>query len=137
MKKIVNPSRCSICFGDFRLYKVVTLSTGEVAEACWDCYQKEGKRTAYQPGYIYIIGYGEFWKVGKTQGDPQTRLKQFQTGSPHVLQIFDSWLVRDCCIAERFAHNALRQFHLRGEWFQGNPSEMARLIKDWKLGALN
>jgi len=137
MKKLENATRCTICLGDFRFYRVVTLSTGKVTEACWDCYQKEGNRTAYQPGYIYIIGHGEFWKVGKTQGNPETRLKQFQVGNPHVLKIFDSWLVRDCCIAERFAHNAIRQFHHRGEWFMGDPAEIAKRIKSFELGVKN
>jgi hypothetical protein len=134
MKKIANASRCSICFGDYRFYRVTTLSTGRVAEACWDCYQKERKKTPYQPGYIYIIGHDEFWKVGKTQGKPETRLKELQVGNPHPLQVFDSWLVRDCCIAERFAHSAIRQFHYRGEWFKGDPAQMATLMKQWKLG---
>ena len=134
MKKLLNATRCRICLGEFRSYRPVIDSSGDVAEACWDCYQKEKGKTNYQPGWVYVIGHGDFWKVGKTQGKPESRLKELQVGNPHCLQIFDCWLVRDCSIAERFAHASIREYHHRGEWFRGDPREMVELIKNWNLG---
>lgn len=69
-------------------------------------------------GWLYFIGNGEGpIKVGITRGDPKERLKDLQTGNPVRLRVLDAFSVVDPEGTEQRMHNALRDFHVGGEWY--------------------
>jgi len=74
-----------------------------------------------------MIGYDEWWKVGLTTKSPVLRVKELQTGNPHVLRISGAKIVNDCLVSELFIHRKLAEFHYRGEWFKG-PEETIKAI---------
>ena len=75
-------------------------------------------------GWIYVAGYGCYWKCGKTRGSIEKRIGTLQTGFPHKLRVAGAWLMADCLMAESAAHFKLRRFHYRAEWFECSESDL-------------
>jgi hypothetical protein len=75
--------------------------------------------TASASGFIYCIEdqTSHYYKIGKTQHKPATRLGTLQCGTPHSLFLQFAIKVRDTNKAERDIHHQLRHHRLRGEWF--------------------
>ena len=69
------------------------------------------------PGWIYLIGNENYWKIGRSTKFPITRLSGLQTGNPLNLECAACWYVRNHVIAEKLAHQKLNDFKVRGEWF--------------------
>ncbi len=63
-------------------------------------------------------------KIGKAN-DPAARLKGLQTGMPETLALLGT--VPGHYEEERLLHGQFERFHLRGEWFHGEP-ELFRMI---------
>jgi len=95
--------------------------------ACGECRAKNKKRIIGKPGWIYMIGYDEWWKVGFTTKSPAYRVRELQNGNPHLLKLSGAKMVNDCLVSELFIHRKLSEFHHRGEWFHG-PEEKIRSI---------
>lgn len=55
-------------------------------------------------------------KIGFTDGDPETRLKQLQTGCPHPLRLKGA--VRGDARRERAFHDQFAHLRESGEWFR-------------------
>lgn len=53
-------------------------------------------------------------KVGYAQ-NPETRVRELQTGSPHELRLLAHWPAPRAL--EGWVHSELSRFHIRGEWF--------------------
>lgn len=81
-----------------------------------------------KPGWIYVIGYGEYWKVGMTKRLPEERLRDMQTGNPFNLIIIAKWLVEHINVAEKIAHAKLNKLHYRSEWYKGPPDEVIGML---------
>jgi len=96
--------------------------------ACGECIAKNKKKIIAKPGFIYMIGHDEFWKVGRTCTSPEFRMKELQCGNPNTLRIAGIKLVNDCFIAELLYHKRLEQFHFRGEWFRGEEETIKSII---------
>lgn len=70
---------------------------------------------------IYLLKAGEFYKIGITKNTIESRIKQLQTGNPHVIEI--AYKVEDMAEEHvQYYENALHQFfkdlRLTGEWFK-------------------
>jgi len=77
---------------------------------------------------IYFIG--QDWespvKIGKAK-NPQSRLKQLQTGNPNKLMILGTYEPKDVDddIVEKTLHYLVREYRLMGEWFEGPAARAA------------
>lgn len=65
--------------------------------------------------FIEAVGVG-LVKIGFTDGDPTTRLKQLQTGSPHPLRLKGA--VTGDARQERAFHDRFKHLREGGEWFR-------------------
>ncbi|MGL5058589.1 MAG: GIY-YIG nuclease family protein [Microcoleus sp.] len=78
------------------------------------CRRPNSKRTV--PCFVYMIqdSASKACKIG-VSNDPIARLATLQTGFPYDLNLL--WAVPGSFQEEKALHNALDDFHLRGEWF--------------------
>ena len=66
---------------------------------------------------IYIIRSGEYYKVGITN-NVKKRLGDLQVGNPVKLEVIRAFTVHNPYLREDMVHQALKDYHVRGEWFQ-------------------
>ncbi len=87
-----------------------------------------------KPAYIYIITDGDNnFKVGLTKRDPETRLKQLQTGHPKKLSIYNYFTVpvNKVFELEKAAHHELhKRYQKRGEWFKNGNGWYINVLVD-------
>jgi hypothetical protein len=76
---------------------------------------------------VYFIRCGDYVKIGKGN-NPELRLREFQCGNPHVLEIMGSFAATPA--EERRLHLAFEQFHHRNEWFY-----LSRVLRDFIASA--
>ncbi|MFZ4596674.1 MAG: GIY-YIG nuclease family protein, partial [Verrucomicrobiaceae bacterium] len=71
-------------------------------------------------GYVYCIHdpTHDNYKIGKTTGRPDRRLKALQTGNPNDLMFKFALRSRSVWETETHIHNALAHGRLKGEWFK-------------------
>jgi hypothetical protein len=106
----------------------VMITQDLIGHVCGSCKADIGSMHKGKPGYVYIIGQGEFWKCGLTSRLPKVRLKDMQTGNPHELKILKEYLVKDVLLGERLMQNKLQKYHYRAEWYRATEEEMLSLI---------
>jgi len=83
-------------------------------------------------GFVYIItnpAFPDWVKIGRAF-DPESRLKGYQTGSPHRdYKLEYAVYFKDCVFAEREIHARLKPAYPRsGEWFRINASIASMFI---------
>ncbi|MCY4032845.1 MAG: GIY-YIG nuclease family protein [Hyphomicrobiales bacterium] len=89
-------------------------------------------------GKIYVLGVRrrpDVSKVGMTTGDVDDRVGALQTGNPDeiyahtVFTLYDTPLgdVKD---VERFCHQLLTDYRMKGEWFNIAPEDAAAIINE-------
>jgi len=92
--------------------------------------ESAGKTKPAAPQYLYCIGPSEAGplKIG-ISADPAERKSQMQTGFPATLQVFAQQRahIPNPRMTERYIHYQLRDYMLRGEWFDV-PLDTARTI---------
>lgn len=78
------------------------------------------------PGFIYIIhAQGTtFYKVGKTSGSVESRMRSLVTSCPYPLMIVKSVWVDDADSAEDEAHASIAECRSNGEWFNLEPHQL-------------
>ena len=107
---------------------VVKLESGLIGNVCGECKRRHGNTFRGRPGWVYVIGHGEYWKCGITTRCPERRLADMQNGNPHHLEILKAWMVGDCGLGESLAHKKLSALHYRGEWFNGTKEEIMNAL---------
>jgi hypothetical protein len=65
---------------------------------------------------IYLIACDGYTKIGHTDGSPNERLRQLQTGSPHTMHLLG--ITPGGIHDERALHAEFADRHIRGEWFE-------------------
>lgn len=65
---------------------------------------------------IYLITCDGYTKIGHTDGSPNERLRQLQTGSPHTHLLLG--IAPGDIAHERALHAEFADCHIRGEWFE-------------------
>jgi hypothetical protein len=78
-------------------------------------------------GYVYLMGCQGCLKVGKTV-NPGRRRKGHQTGNPFSVRIVKTWWVSSMSQAERQLQVTLRDWNVRGEWYQPPPDVRKKLL---------
>lgn len=70
-------------------------------------------------GYVYLIkeADGDFYKIGHTTKNPETRLKELQTGNPRLLKLIATYQTDNYKHLERLLHETYKKNHYSGEWF--------------------
>lgn len=69
-------------------------------------------------GVVYVIRCGDFYKIGRTEGTAEDRMRKLQAGNPHKLELVCTLPDPDPCEVERILHDAYRSRRVSGEWFQ-------------------
>ena len=71
-------------------------------------------------GYVYAIRMinTDYVKIGRTSTDMRIRLDFLQIGNPCLLEVISVCPVQGrAYLLERYVHDLVMEFHLRGEWF--------------------
>ena len=72
---------------------------------------------------MYIIGAGEYLKIGFTARPLSSRLSSLATGSPHPLVLLA--IIPGTLQLERLFHSRLKAHRRAGEWFDATGREKA------------
>lgn len=68
-------------------------------------------------GFLYVLECNGFIKIGVTE-NVTLRVATLQTGNPYPIELLCKWHTSDPYDEERFWHNHLKQYRVRGEWFK-------------------
>lgn len=85
-------------------------------------------------GYVYILQSGDdnLFKIGRTEHDVESRIRQLSTGNPHPLTAFDVIETDYASKCESFLHNRLQAKRSRRsearEFFELDPDELREAI---------
>lgn len=127
--KLPTNYECAYCGSDRNVNSLIrTTHFTRPIFACGQCKLKHKKKIIAKPGFIYMIGCDQFWKIGRTSTHPEIRMKELQNGNPHTLKLAGFKMVDDCLVMEALYHKKLNQYHFRGEWFQGNEEDMKIIL---------
>lgn len=66
-------------------------------------------------GVVYLIRCGESYKIGRTNGPVESRVRQLQAGNPQKLELI--CVFPDPCEIERMFHRLFHEKRTNGEWF--------------------
>src|SRR5215813_8757037 len=86
--------------------------------------------------YVYILRSGNenLFKIGRTDADVDTRIRQLATGNPHRLTKFDIIETEHDSLCETYLHRILRSRKSLAsdarEFFAITPEELAPVIRD-------
>ena len=82
--------------------------------------------------YVYVLrsGSGNVFKIGRTRGDVDARIKKLSTGNPQPLTRFDVIETDHESLCENFLHNRLRTRRQGGEFFALDPGELELVIAE-------
>ncbi|PYM19706.1 MAG: hypothetical protein DMD81_03255 [Candidatus Rokuibacteriota bacterium] len=87
-------------------------------------------------GYVYVLRSGSenLFKIGRTDGDVDARIRQLATGNPHPLTKFDVIQTEHDSLCETYLHRMLRSRKSLAsdarEFFAITPAELAPVIRD-------
>lgn len=89
-------------------------------------------------GKIYVLGMRQrpdISKIGMTTGDVDDRVGALQTGNPdeiyaHTVFTLHDTRLSDVKDAERFCHQLLADYRMKGEWFNIAPEDAANIINE-------
>lgn len=103
-------------------------------------FHNEGRKVfdTEQTGYLYILRSAahskDIFKIGLTTRTPETRADELSrtTGSPDKFLVANSWLVKDCYLAEKLIHNNLEEYRIssKREFFKIPYKELLNKIQD-------
>lgn len=73
-------------------------------------------------GNVYIVKAGDYYKIGKTIGTVQNRIKMLQTGCPFKMNLVALYKGENFNEIEKELHKVCIQFncHVHLEWFRLN-----------------
>lgn len=78
-------------------------------------------------GYIYIIKYDGYCKIGRAK-NPTKRISQLKTALPGELEIIHQFWTEDVVSKELEIHKKYNDKRVRGEWFNLKETEIANII---------
>lgn len=83
-------------------------------------------------GYLYLLGSGEYIKIGISKHSPKTRIRQLQTGNPQKIKLLKYYRRKDYKELEKFLHKKFRRYRVNGEWFDVKLEQVTRIIEGEK-----
>lgn len=104
----------------------------EKQERLSPAYREPRTERYARPGYIYLVGGGNNYKIGKSKDVP-SRLRSFLQ-LPFKTRLIHTIPTSDMVWAENYLHRVFAHCRLNGEWFDLTPADI-----DWICGltALN
>ncbi len=90
--------------------------------------EKACSRHSHKVDTVYLIGCGEFVKIGYTRGHVETRLNDMAVGCPMQLTLLGQ--IPGSLKLERTLHKLFHLYRHRGEWFrnEGSLAEFVQLV---------
>jgi hypothetical protein len=86
--------------------------------------------------YVYVLqsGSSHLFKIGRTSGNVEKRIKQLNTGNPHSLTTFDVIETEEAACCETYLHQRLRTSKHFGsggtEFFEIAPDDIRSILQD-------
>jgi hypothetical protein len=86
--------------------------------------------------WVYILrsGASNLFKIGRTEGDVEARIRQLATGNPHRLTKFDAIETEHDALCEGYLHKTLRSRRsvtsAAREFFEIAPEELANVLRE-------
>lgn len=93
-------------------------------------------QTSQNTGSVYVLrsGSSNLFKIGRTKGSVDKRIKQLNTGNPHSLVVFDVIETEEASHCETYLHQRLRTVKHFGsggtEFFEITPDELISILQD-------
>ena len=93
-------------------------------------------QTTQTTGYVYVLqsGSANLFKIGRTTGSVEKRIKQLNTGNPHSLVMFDVIETEEASHCETYLHQKLRTSKHFGnggtEFFEIDPDDLRAILND-------
>jgi hypothetical protein len=69
-----------------------------------------------QPGWVYVVGFSHYVKIGFTSKSVEERIASLQTGCPETITVFAAF--RGSKQYEAHLHKRFASFGTQGEWFR-------------------
>lgn len=69
-----------------------------------------------QPGWVYVVGFSNYVKIGFTSKSVESRIASLQTGCPETLSVFSAF--RGSKQYEAHLQRRFISFKTQGEWFR-------------------
>lgn len=91
----------------------------------WTAETDNNDFTERQPGWIYVVGFLNYVKIGYTSKSIEERIVSLQTGCPETITIFATF--RGSKQYETHFHQRFSAFNTQGEWFR-REGELANWI---------
>ena len=66
---------------------------------------------------VYVLRCDGFFKIGFTRTSIQDRVRIFQSGNPHNIEIYSSYMTPMAYHLEKYLHSKYLSKLKRGEWF--------------------
>lgn len=84
-------------------------------------------------GYVYLLRMDDtdYYKVGVSAGDPNTRVATLQIGNPIELHLIAASEQEKPYQVEADIHMALEEYQVRGEWFRVERDVVIRIYSDY------
>ena len=82
-----------------------------------------------QKCYIYSDGTPDYYKIGKTNGDVESRVRRQGTGNPRPLILITYTEV----LTEARLHSWFNRYRKRGEWYEIPKDEIDKLLNSIKI----
>jgi hypothetical protein len=82
--------------------------------------------------YVYVLrsGNDDVFKIGRTRGDVDARVRSLATGNPQPLTRFDVNETEHDSLCETYLHNQLRSRRRGGEFFAIDAAELEAVIAE-------
>lgn len=93
-------------------------------------------QSTQKTGNVYVLQSGSvnLFKIGRTTGSVEKRIKQLNTGNPHPLVMFDVIETEEASSCETYLHKRLRTTQHFGsggtEFFAIEPDDLMAVLKD-------
>ena len=79
-------------------------------------------------GFVYLLSCGKYTKIGRAK-DVNKRFYQVSTATPYEVKLLASKEVENCVLLEDILHSSLRDFCIKGEWFELEETLVLALTK--------
>lgn len=74
------------------------------------------RQTVHRDGWVYVVGFANYVKIGFTTKAVEERIASLQTGCPETLAVYAAF--RGSKAIEASLHRSFADFSTQGEWFR-------------------
>jgi Meiotically up-regulated gene 113 len=88
-----------------------------------------GNKSSPSPGYVYLVKSGSAYKIGRTKGPVEQRLRNLQTGNHSHLSIIKTVYTANPVYLESALHRYFYRYNISGEWFACDEMQVEEIIE--------